>query len=692
MEGGNGLKLKKISMKIALAIIGVALLISLLISIIIGMVVNKNLTEEGIELAELAVEMNTQAFDKEFKEIKTAVDTLSQVVASEFDLQEGQRNKAYISQTNDKWLNVLMQVGSELEYTDSIYIYYNHELFGLARDTWLLKDDKGHFTRQPELDLDFFDPNDGDQIWFYGPLRNQEAMWTQPYLSEAGDLITSYVNPVIVDGKTVAVIGMDLELNTIKDYLDEVELYKTGYLYMMDADYGFVVHPELTMDDNLRDMPGGQKAVEKMEAQSVGHVIVEKDGEKKISAFGRLDNGWIISSSIPKKEVNALVRRILTIILLVLVVCLALASGLAFLVGSSISKPIKAVTRVIESAKSGDFTQSVDIQTRDETRLLGEGLNDMMVATGHLIRQTQEVTRRMSDSASNLASMAEETSATSDEVARTVAEIAEGASDQARDAENGAVQAGALEKIVEALVSDSDLMTSHADKALGVSQEGEGALRALKEKSAVSIQSNQAVSKAISNLDQKANSISSIVQTITSISEQTNLLALNASIEAARAGEAGRGFAVVADEIRKLAEDSSKSASEIQQLVLDIQDESSHTVEIMQGLEGVNDDQVQAVGQVDQSIGHVFTSLQGIIDQIQRVNDRVGSLEVIKNDLNSIISNISAVSEETAAATEEVTASMDQQNTAVDHVAKNAEQLNLLSLELTENISRFKID
>lgn len=87
---------------------------------------------------------------------------------------------------------------------------------------------------------------------------------------------------------------------------------------------------------------------------------------------------------------------------------------------------------------------------------------------------------------------------------------------------------------------------------------------------------------AITVLGNKSIEIGKIVKVITGISEQINLLALNAAIEAARAGEYGKGFAVVAEEVRKLAEQSAQSASEVANIVKNIQDETNRVVYSME--------------------------------------------------------------------------------------------------------------
>src|SRR5690606_19279205 len=87
-------------------------------------------------------------------------------------------------------------------------------------------------------------------------------------------------------------------------------------------------------------------------------------------------------------------------------------------------------------------------------------------------------------------------------------------------------------------------------------------------------------SESILSLRDRSKEISSIIEIITDVAEQTNLLALNAAIEAARAGEHGKGFAVVAEEVKKLAEESKNSASQITEMITHIQRETDESVKM----------------------------------------------------------------------------------------------------------------
>ncbi|MGK7928786.1 MAG: methyl-accepting chemotaxis protein, partial [Spirulina sp.] len=184
--------------------------------------------------------------------------------------------------------------------------------------------------------------------------------------------------------------------------------------------------------------------------------------------------------------------------------------------------------------------------------------------------------------------------------------------------------------------------------------------------------------RKVKRLAESSQEISKIVAVISQIASRTNLLALNASIEAARAGEAGRGFAIVADEVRQLADRSAKALKDIEQIVLQIQSETSLVMQAME--EGT----------------------QQVIDGTKRAEQAKRSLEDIIQVSNRIDALVRSITADTVEQTESTLAvaqvmqsvELTAQETSQESqkVASSLQNLVGIARDLLASVERFRVD
>lgn len=518
-----------------------------------------------------------------------------------------------------------------------------------------------------------------------------DITWSAPKKDENGEYYMVVTMPVYNSTHTsyYGVVGIEVNLEYITMLLNNIQLGSRGYPVLIGKDLTTLTHQNSEIVGKPVSVEAIRKAVENEDYSPIDY---EYNNEDKFAVLAKAENvDLFILGTMFKDEFRSQVTAIAYTVIIVLGISIAVSVVISFAISRTITKSTNILEENMAHIRQGDLTQKVNVKSKDEIGIIGRHLQETIDAVSSLLKNVHVVSDNLARSAESLASTAEETSASSEDVARTVENIAKGATEQATDADEGAVVARKLsDKFSELSDNTRTLMTS-TENVMIANEVGINSMDELKSKSALSDQANKDIELVIKQLNDRTQSISNILNAISSIAEQTNLLALNASIEAARAGEHGRGFTVVAEEIRKLAEESSKSAEEIRDIVSTIQDDSNLTVQSMKALKGFAKEQSLAVVKVNEAFDTISGSIGTITENISSISDNVIALEEDKTAIVSSIENISAVSEETAASAEEVTATMQQQHVAVEEVARAADALNEISIQLKNELNQFKL-
>ena len=497
---------------------------------------------------------------------------------------------------------------------------------------------------------------------------------SKPFKSVKGDPVISLSRAIVQNGAVRGVLCVGISLEPVGNLLKDVKVGETGSIVVLGPDTEYIYHPKYSVEDKFNEIDGGayKDFAARLTTGKPEQIETEYQGVQKFYfAVPVGETGWTLLVALPVSEANAAAAHMSWALLAICAIALTLLLGITYVLLTSVTTPIGALSGLMEKIADGDLTAHLTKSDRsDEIGTLQNSCRDMLEGLQTTVKSTKAAAEQVAASSEELTASAAQTATAAQSAAEAVCIIAEESANQ-----SGIVNA-ATQKVtgVNQQMKTISEAVSTAKRAVNLTgeatQEGDEKLDLAIEGVEGLAKSAATASAAVEKLYDGSKNIAEINEVITSIAGQTKLLALNAAIEAARAGEQGKGFAVVAEEVRKLAEESEAAAKEISGVIQRNSEEIEHVFELTKNQQGEvreNVGQVKEAGEKFHRIMDLVAELETSIESIVEISEKVqadcsettASVQKI-NDVSHTVqqkaTDVSAVSEEQAASNEEIAA------------------------------------
>ncbi|UTT43600.1 methyl-accepting chemotaxis protein [Exiguobacterium aurantiacum] len=373
------------------------------------------------------------------------------------------------------------------------------------------------------------------------------------------------------------------------------------------------------------------------------------------------------------------------------VIIFVLTLGAGYFLQRMVTVPLRQLSDEVGIVADGDLTRA-DLQalTRDEIGELMLGFNQMKGNLRELIDEVSRNAQEITAQSEELYASTEEMSSQTEETTRMIEQVVAETVNQAAAASKSGQAVAAADEGVERIATSIGTISQDVQTSLKLAERGEQTIQQAKQE-VLALESETVVTgQSITALKQQSDEIALITEVIQSITDQTNLLALNAAIEAARAGEQGKGFAVVAEEVRKLAEQSKQSASQIAGLIESIQVQSNAVLERHAISARRVETNTALLEEATASFQQIVGQLHASVENTEQIRVASSEIATTTKQVATAAIHMASDSEVTAETMRSVGETADAQLAMIQELNGVAESLGNMTGDLQTLIGRFQ--
>ena len=596
--------------------------------------------------------------------------------------------------------------------------------------------------RNPYLELLYIQGKDGMQTgrssgeladrstrwWFIQTMEEQKPFISKSYYSvNTGMPCASIFFPMYQKSELVGIFAVDLKLDYLQSLIEEFSDVEHGeYSFVIDGEGVVVAHPDSVQieelynyklltktvsskDENeqpLVDADGNivteeqkitisedyQKIISDVMAGNTGSGKMKNDGVSYFVSYASIplkgeSDSWSVITLHKEASAMAAVYRIMVIAVVLALLIIAVAIWVIAMLARKLTSPIVLITELIGNASEGDFTVQAAEDSNNEIGTLASSFNKMTGKISAILTKITAMTGEVVQSSGQLKSIEEDV----DSISRAVREISDGTEAQKEEVNQVVMRENELEEKFGQLQEKSSLLLMDAQNTILSGENGMQSVMELKKQNEATAKGMAESFAKIVTLEEQSQRISGILNTINEISSQTGLLALNASIEAARAGEHGRGFAVVAESIGNLAADSTAATADIEKIIVELCRDISETVSNIEAIRAGVDGQTQAVDKVQETFADFGKLAEKTRESVNSMEALVEEMYQCDQAVVGAVERIRHISANAAELTEKVADSLEEQLNGIRSVAKRVDDLSMVSVEMEQEMTKFKL-
>ncbi len=439
-----------------------------------------------------------------------------------------------------------------------------------------------------------------------------------------------------------------LQLQKIPEINKELEFFRTAML-------AYINFSRDTVLDILDKRHAGNIADSEYQQFIVKY---RQLGDDMIAAINALDERVNATVNAYIKEQKAEHSEAINQIGVEFIITLLIALAICFVIGSMIVKPITVLQRAMQKIAEGNLQDEINVDGTNEVGELAKNLNRMIRKLRSTVTVLNDVGRNVASSSTELSTVMKDSEQHANDQVIEIEQVVT-AIEQLTTTAQEVTQAA--QKSDENAKSASDLAIKSLDLFSNNQQANEEMAHSLME-----------AAEVVAQLKVQSAQISQVIDSIQGISEQTNLLALNAAIEAARAGESGRGFAVVADEVRQLAARTQDSTKETQQIIEQLQAQSTSANERMQSAIDTLENNKVVSSQANEALEGITAAISMNSDMNTHVATASEEQLQVTMDISNSIENIHHIIRQNASGLSQCTVASEELS---DLAEKQSEQL-----------------